>query len=139
MFEASEKTGALESTHVDSRGTEHFGRRAPVRSRVKTVRQQIAILSHDRHHGREVDVETEHAEHFAGDPAERARSGEIAVLANRARGRHGREYAAQPVNQPTFLIDAEQWWCGYDFANAVEQCAQLFRTSNIAAEDDDAA
>src|SRR6185503_6114271 len=139
MFEASEKTCALESTHVDSRVTEHFARRAPVRARVKTVREQIAILGHDRHHGREVDVEAEHTQHFTGDSAERARGGKIAVLANRTRGRHRREYTTQPVNQPAFLIDAEQRWCRHHFANVVEQRAQLFWTSDVAAEDYDAA
>ncbi len=32
-----------------------------------------------------------------------------------------------------------EWWCRNEFADAVEQRAQLFRTGDVAAEDDDAA
>src|SRR5215510_16402394 len=138
MLEATEKTCALQSTHVDSCVTKHFAWRATERSRVKTVREQVAILSHDRHHGREVHVETQHPQHFARDSAERTRGSEIAVLANRARGRHRREYAAQAVDEAAFLIDAEQRRCRYDFANAVEQRAQLFGTGDVTAEDNHA-
>ena len=139
VLQATEQAAALETTHVNGGVTKNFARRASERSRIETVRQQVAILGHDRHHGGEVDVEAQHAQHFAGDPAECARGGKIAVLANRAGGRHRCEYATQPVNQPAFLIDAEERWCGNDFANAVEQRPQLFWTSDVAAEDNDAA
>src|SRR5215216_6252291 len=106
MFETAEKARALETAHVNGRVTEDFTGRAPKGSGIETVGQQIAILGHDRHHGREVNVEAEHAQHFAGNSAERARSSEIAVLANRARRWHRREDSSQPIDEATFLIDA---------------------------------
>ena len=139
MLETAEQAGALKAAHVNGRVTENFARRAPEGSRIETVRQQVAILGHDRHHGREVDVEAEHAQHFAGDPAERSCGSEVAVLANRARGGHRREYPAQAIDQSTFLIDTEQRWYVNDFSDAVEQRAQLFRTGDVATEDDHAA
>ena len=71
--------------------------------------------------------------------SERARCGEVAVLANRARGGHRRKDSAQAVDEAAFLIDAEERWCRNEFADAVEQRAKLFRTGDVAAEDDDAA
>src|SRR6185503_1237418 len=117
MFETAEKARALETAHVNGRVTEDFTWRAPERSGIEAVGQQIAILGHDRHHGREVDVEAEHAQHFPSDSAERARSGQIAVLTNRARRRHRGEDASQTIDEATFLIDAEQWRRRNDFAN----------------------
>src|ERR1044072_9807113 len=95
-------------THVDSRIAEALPRPSAKRSRIKTIRQQIAIVGHDRHYRREIDVEAQHAQHFTRDSAERARGGKIAVLADRARGRHRCEYAAQAVDEAAFLIDAEE-------------------------------
>src|ERR1044072_10042319 len=103
MFQTAEQTGTLQAAHVNSRVTENVAGRASERSRVKTVRQQIAILGHDRHHRGEVEIETEHAQDFAGDSAERACRSEVAMLANRARGRHRRDEAAQTIDEPTFL------------------------------------
>src|SRR5215216_2166514 len=126
MLEAADAAGALQAAHVHGGVTENFARRAPERSRIQTVGQQVAILGHDRHYWREVDVEAEHAQHFAGDPAEGSCCGKIAVLANGTRGGHRREYASQSIDESAFLIDADQWWCANDFANAVEQRAKLF-------------
>src|SRR5829696_2204828 len=139
MLQAREHAGALKAAHVHGAVTKNFARRAAEGSRIKTVRQQIAILGHDRHHRREVDVEAEHAQHFAGNPAECSRGGEIAMLPNRARGGHWREYPSQAIDQSTFLIDAEQWWYVNDFSDAVEQRAQLFPSGDVAAEYDHAA
>src|SRR5215211_1955965 len=136
MFQTAEDAGALETSHVNSCVAEDFAGRASERSRIETVRQQVTILGHDRHHRCEVDVEAEHAQHFARDPAEGSRGGKIAMLANRACGGHRRKYPAQAIDQPTFLIDAEQRWYANNFADAVEQRAELFRTGNIASEND---
>src|SRR5215207_2894128 len=137
MFQAAETSGALKPTHVNSRVTENFARRASERSRVKSVRKEIAIFGHDRHHGGEVDVETEHAQHFAGDSSEGSCGCKIAVLAYRARGRHRRENPAEAIDEATFLIDSHQWRRWYDFTDFVEQGAELLRTCDVASEDDD--
>src|SRR5205085_4358940 len=139
MFQTTETAGALKTAHVDGCVAEHFARRTPIRSRIESVREQIAILSHNRHHGREVEIETEHAQHFAGDSSKRARGREIAMLANRACGGHRRKDLAEAVDEATFLIDAAQRRRGQKFASTVEQRAQLLWAGDVAAEDDDAA
>src|SRR5215218_2718897 len=110
MLQAAEASGALQPAHVNGRVAKNLTWRAPIRSRIQAVGQQVAILGHDRHHGRKVDVETEHAQHFASDSSERACGSKIAVLANGARSRHRCEYPAQAVDEPTFLIDSKQRW-----------------------------
>src|SRR6185369_1540330 len=107
VFQTSQEAGALQSAHVNRRVSEDFARRAPERSRVETVRQQVAVFGHDGHHGREVHVESQHAQDFAGDSAESARRGKIAVLPNRAGGGHRCEDAAQPIDKAALLIDAK--------------------------------
>src|SRR5690349_21374307 len=108
MFETAETTSSLQTAQINSRVAEHFARRTSERARVKTVGKQVAVFGHDRHHGREVDVEAEHAQRFAGDTSERAGRGEIAVLADRARGGHRREDAAQAIHEPAFLVDTDE-------------------------------
>ena len=61
------------------------------------------------------------------------------MLANRPRGGHRGKDSAQAVDEATLLIDAEQRLCWNEFTGAIEQRAQLFRTRDIATEDDDAA
>src|SRR5687768_5195710 len=139
MLQTTETTRALKTAHVNSRITKHLTRRTSKRARIQTVRQQIAIVGHDRHHRREVDVETQYPQCFAGDPAERAGRGEIAVLANRARGGHRRKDTSQAIDESAFLIDAEEQRSWHQFTNAVEQAAQLLCASDVAAEDDHAA
>src|SRR5215213_82507 len=139
MLQAAEAASALQPAHVNSGVTEDFTWRTPVRSRIETVREQIAILGHDRHHGRKVGVETQHAQHFAGDSSERACGCKIAVLANRARSRHGREYATQAIDEAAFLVDSKQRRSCNKRARAVEQGAKLSWAGDVAAKDDDAA
>src|ERR1700741_4828263 len=139
MFQAAENAGALQAAHVNGCVTEHFTGRASERSRVETIGQQIAILGHDRHHRSEVDVETEHAQNFTGDSSERAGRRKVAVLANRTSGRHRSEDAAQSIDEPAFLIDANQGRRRQYFADAVEQRAELLWTSDVASENNDAA
>src|SRR5215213_11626046 len=99
MLQAAEAASALQPAHVNSGVTEDFTWRTPIRSRVETVREQIAILGHDRHDGGKVDGETKHAQHFAGDSPQSACCCKIAVLANRPCSRHGREYSAQAIDE----------------------------------------
>ena len=56
-------------------------------------------------------------------PSARA-PGQVAVLANSSRRRHGRKNFSQPIDQAAFLIDAEERVGWQQFAHAVEQiCA----------------
>jgi hypothetical protein len=59
-------------------------------------------------------------------------------MANRSRSGHWRQNAAQSIDESAFLIDTEDWGHVDEFADAVEERAQLFGRSDVPAEDDDA-
>src|SRR5262245_23680637 len=84
VLKTPETAGPLQSAHVNSVVAQNLTRRAAERSREKSVGKFAARLSDGRHDGRKIDVEPEHAQHFARDPAQGAHTREIAMLANRA-------------------------------------------------------
>src|SRR5437879_1760271 len=88
VFQTADTAGALQSAHVNRRIAEDFARRTAKGTRVETVSELAALLSNDRHHRREVYIEPEHAQRFAGDLAESSSACQIAMLSNRARGGH---------------------------------------------------
>src|SRR5207244_1718718 len=119
--------GALQSAHINRRIAEDFARRTAKRTRVQTIRELAALLSDDRHHGREVYVESQHAQRFAGDPPESSSACQITMLSNRPRGRHGRKNQSQPIDKTAFLIDSTEWNHGQHSARTIEQMSNLLR------------
>ena len=98
---------ALQPAHINRCVAEHFARRAPERTRVKTVREFAALFGNDRHHGRKVDVEAEHR------AATRPKRGPVYALRPRspcwriarAEGIGGKT-SPQTIDQSAFLIDS---------------------------------
>src|SRR5205085_11592043 len=78
MFGTAEQARALQAAQVNHRVAKYLAGRAPVGARIESVREQVAVVGHDGHDRREVHVEAEHAQDFAGDLTEHARGGQVA-------------------------------------------------------------
>jgi hypothetical protein len=61
------------------------------------------------------------------------------VLANCARGGHGRADAPQAVNESAFLVYSAKGLDGEEFSNAVKKRADLLRFCDVSPEEDYAA
>ena len=139
MFETAQTACALKPAQIDHRVAQDFAGRASVGARVETVGEQVALVRHNGHDGREVHVEAEHSQDFARVATKRASARQIAVLSNRARRRHRREDTTQTINEAALLIYPAEWLHRNERANAVKQRAQLIGRGDISSEDDDAA
>src|SRR5205807_3760211 len=131
--------GPLHAAHVDRRIAQYFAGRAPEGARIQSVRQQVALLGHDRHHGREIQIEAQQPQHLSGDAAQRPRGCQVTMLAYDPGRRHWGGDLAQSINQATFLIDAEEGLDRQQPAYLVEQTTQLVGRGYVATEDNHAA
>src|SRR5207253_2370414 len=106
---------------------ENFTGRTAKGTGVETVAKLAPLLSDDRHHRREVNIETEHAQSFAGDLPERSSACQIAMLSNGPRGRHCRKDQSHAIDETSFLIDSTERSHGQHCAHTVEQLSNLRR------------
>ena len=127
VFQTADAAGALQSAHINRRIAENFAGRTAKGTRVQTIAELAPLFSDDRHHGREVNIEPERAQRFAGDLPESSSASQIAMLSNRARGRHRRKNQSQPIDETAFLIDSTEWSHGRHCAHTIEQPSNLFR------------
>ena len=139
VFQTADTAGALQSAHVNRRIAQDFAGRTAKGTRIQTVGELAPLLSYDRHHGREVNIEPKHAQGFAGDLSEGSSPCQIAMLSNGPGGRHRRKNQSQPIDEAAFLIDSTERNHGQHCAHTIEQLSNLFGRLNIASKQDHAA
>src|SRR6266516_2074762 len=134
MFQTPDTPGSLHAAHVNRRIAQYFAGRAPEGPRIQSVREQVALLGHDRHHGREIQIEAQQPQHLSGDAAQRPRGCQVTMLAYYPGRRHWGGDLAQSINQAAFLIDAEERLDRHHCAYLIEQAPQLIGRSYVATE-----